>query len=172
LTVRTRLWTLIGASVVITAACKDYVGPLGGEPPATVGGAVTLVLGGINSATGARVSNSAGRCAGSRTGTCVECTGVVMSMGASGTAGSTAVLDSARYQFLWPEVGRLAETKSVSRADVRDLWGRIELTAGNTYTSEEQTLISDLPFTVRRTVFFRSGDAARRDSAFSTFSCQ
>jgi hypothetical protein len=170
--VQTNRLTVIAALALTAAACKDYVGPLGGEPPATVGGAVTLILGGINTATGARVSNSAGRCPGERTGTCVECTGVVMSMGASGTLGSTAVLDSARYRFLWPEVPRVAETISVSRAEVRDLWGRVELSAGDTHTSEEQSLISDLPFTVRRTLFFRSGDAARRDSAVSTFACQ
>jgi hypothetical protein len=170
--VRTTRFTLLAVALSSAAACKDYVGPLGGEPPPPVGGAVSLALGGINTATGARVANTGARCPGAATGTCVECTGIVMSMGVSGTLGSTAVLDSARYRFSWPEVARLAETISVSRADVRDLWGTVELTAGSTYTSEDQSLISDLPFTVRRTLFFRSGDAARRDSAVSTFACQ
>jgi hypothetical protein len=98
------------------------------------------------------------------------CPAVRMSAIVSGPAGTTVVLDSAQYTYVY--LGGVSGGRiSLPRSELVKLWGRGVFETGGVYSTNPQNLRADQPFTVTRTFFFRSGALAARGTFSLAFNC-
>jgi hypothetical protein len=170
-----RYWTML-ALMAALGACNDAPvtdpGPdPDAEPPPPAGSFLaTVAASGLTRATGEVVVSNADRCGETFSQSCVVCPAVEMSAIVSGPAGTTVVLDSAQYNYVYlggVPGGRI----SLSRSELVKLWGTAVFETGGVYSTSAQNLRADQPFTVTRTFFFRSGELATRGTFSLPFTC-
>jgi hypothetical protein len=170
-----RRWA-ITALIAGLAACNEApvtepVPDPDAELPPPAGPLVATVAAiGLTRATGEIVVSNAERCGETFTQSCVVCPAVEMSAIVSGPAGTTVVLDSAQYTYVYLG-GALGGRISLPRSEMVKLWGTGVFETGGVYSTNPQNLRADQPFTVTRTFFFRSGALATRGTFSLAFNC-